>query len=105
MSYSEKYMNLVRKKSPNEPEFHQAVQEVMDSIEVVMERHPEYRKAKIVERIISENNLLWSDITAYADHYLDRFLLRNVGKPIAVNPDDHLKQIAKSDNWPIEIFD
>jgi len=58
MSYSEKYMNLVRKKSPNEPEFHQAVQEVMDSIEVVMERHPEYRKAKIVERIVEPERII-----------------------------------------------
>jgi HAD superfamily hydrolase (TIGR01490 family) len=62
-------------------------------------------KTKIVERIISENNLAWSDLTAYADHYLDRFLLSKVGKPIAINPDDGLKQIAKTNNWTIEIFD
>jgi len=52
MSYYNEYMKLVQKKNPHEPEFQQAVQEVLESIEVVMERHPEYRNAKIVERII-----------------------------------------------------
>ena len=42
----------VKAKNPSEPEFHQAVQEVAESLELVMERHPEYRKAKILERII-----------------------------------------------------
>jgi len=62
-------------------------------------------KAEIIESILSKYNHAWSDITAYADHRSDRFMLEKVGKPIAVNPDDGLKQIAKTNNWPIEIFD
>jgi len=38
-------------KSPAEPEFHQAVREVMESLEVTVDRHPEFVKAKIYERI------------------------------------------------------
>ena len=45
-------MAEVKAKNPCEPEFHQAVQEVVESLALVLEQHPEYRKAKIVERII-----------------------------------------------------
>jgi len=37
--------------SPNQPEFHQAVKEVCNSLSKVLELHPEYAKAKILERI------------------------------------------------------
>jgi len=42
----------VLKRNPGEVEFHQAVKEVLDSLGPVLERHPEYVKAKIVERIV-----------------------------------------------------
>jgi glutamate dehydrogenase (NADP+) len=42
----------VKAKNPAEPEFHQAVQEVADSLTLVLDRHPEYRRARILERII-----------------------------------------------------
>ncbi len=45
-------MAQVKQRDPNQPEFHQAVQEVVESISPVLERHPEYRSAKIIERII-----------------------------------------------------
>ncbi len=41
----------VIERNPNEPEFHQAVKEVFDSLKVVMDKHPEFRSAKILERI------------------------------------------------------
>ena len=44
-------MDSVRAKNPAEPEFHQAVQEAADSLGLVLDRHPEYRSAKILERI------------------------------------------------------
>ena len=47
----ELYQKVVEK-DPAQPEFHQAVQEVLESLEVVLEKHPEYRKAKIPERIV-----------------------------------------------------
>jgi glutamate dehydrogenase (NADP+) len=42
----------VLKRNPGEAEFHQAVKEVLDSLEPVLEKHPEYVKAKIVERLV-----------------------------------------------------
>jgi glutamate dehydrogenase (NADP+) len=48
----------VKAKNPNEPEFHQAVEEVVDSLTVVLERHPEYRHAKILERIIEPERVI-----------------------------------------------
>jgi glutamate dehydrogenase (NADP+) len=56
----------VKAKNPAEPEFHQAVQEVVESLSLVLERHPEYRKAKILERIIEPERVImfrvpWQD--------------------------------------------
>ena len=45
-------MASVKAKNPAEPEFHQAVQEVVESLSLVLERHPEYRSARILERIV-----------------------------------------------------
>ncbi len=42
----------VEVKNPGEPEFHQAVREVLESLEPVINKHPEYAKAKILERIV-----------------------------------------------------
>ena len=42
---------------PGEPEFHQAVKEVLVSIEDVYNEHPEYEKAAIVERIIEPDRI------------------------------------------------
>ena len=42
----------VKAKNPAEPEFHQAVQEVVESLALVLDRHPEYRSAKILERML-----------------------------------------------------
>jgi glutamate dehydrogenase (NADP+) len=44
-------MNLVLKRNPGEAEFHQAVKEVLESLEPVIERHPKYQKHRILERI------------------------------------------------------
>jgi glutamate dehydrogenase (NADP+) len=50
--YIEKILKDVKGKNPNEPEFHQAVQEVLESLEIVLQRHPEYRSLKILERMV-----------------------------------------------------
>ena len=47
--YVAQLMAQVKAKNPAEPEFHQAVQEVAESVQLVYERHPEYRKANILE--------------------------------------------------------
>ncbi|MDD5017058.1 MAG: NADP-specific glutamate dehydrogenase [Eubacteriales bacterium] len=52
MKILEKTMKNVIKRNPGEPEFHQAVREVLESLEMVAERHPEYVEAGIFERIV-----------------------------------------------------
>ncbi|MEG0758953.1 MAG: hypothetical protein RR505_11140, partial [Raoultibacter sp.] len=42
----------VEAKNPNEPEFNQAVREVLSSLKPVIEAHPEYEKAALLERIV-----------------------------------------------------
>jgi len=64
--YVSKLMAEVKAKNPAEPEFHQAVQEVAESVSVVLDRKPDYRKAKILERIIEPERVLmfrvpWQD--------------------------------------------
>ena len=50
--YLEEILETVRAKNPSEPEYHQAVQEVLESVSLVLEQHPEYLKAKILERLV-----------------------------------------------------
>ncbi len=52
------FMEEIVRKNPSEKEFHQAVQEVFDSVMVVIDRHPEYRKAKILERITEPERVI-----------------------------------------------
>jgi glutamate dehydrogenase (NADP+) len=56
--YVSSLMAEVKAKNPAEPEFHQAVQEVADSVNLVLERHPEYRAAKIFERMIEPERVI-----------------------------------------------
>lgn len=51
-------MAEVKAKNPAEPEFHQAVQEVAESLAIVLDRHAEYRHAKVVERIIEPERVI-----------------------------------------------
>jgi glutamate dehydrogenase (NADP+) len=46
------FMAGVVAKNPEQKEFHQAVHEVVESLVPVLDKHPEYRKAKILERIV-----------------------------------------------------
>jgi glutamate dehydrogenase (NADP+) len=62
------FMARLKAKNPAEPEFHQAVEEVLESLTLVMERHPEYRNAKILERMVEPERLImfrvpWEDDT------------------------------------------
>jgi glutamate dehydrogenase (NADP+) len=56
--YVKDLMAEVKAKHPAQPEFHQAVQEVAESLSLVLERHPEYRSAKILERIIEPERII-----------------------------------------------
>ncbi len=64
--YTNKIIADVKAKNPSEPEFHQAVEEVMGSLELVLERHPEYRSMKILERMVEPERVImfrvpWTD--------------------------------------------
>jgi len=52
VAYTSEVFEIVKRRNPNEPEFLQAVREVFDSLEPVIEKHPEYRTANILERIV-----------------------------------------------------
>ena len=52
MKYTERIIEEVKAKNPEQPEFIQAVTEVMQSLEPVIEAHPEYEKASLLERLV-----------------------------------------------------
>jgi glutamate dehydrogenase (NADP+) len=56
--YINNLLAYVKAKNPNEPEFHQAVQEVLESLELVLERHPEYKSYKILERMVEPERVI-----------------------------------------------
>jgi glutamate dehydrogenase (NADP+) len=56
--YVSTLMAWVKAKNPSEPEFHQAVQEVAESLSIVFEKHPEYRKAKVLERVLEPERVI-----------------------------------------------
>ena len=51
MDYINKVLEQVKAKNPNEPEFNQAVMEVLESLRPVIEAHPEYEDMGILERM------------------------------------------------------
>ncbi len=58
MSFVSEVMDQVIAKNPSEPEFHQAVEEVVSSLALVIERHPEFRAVKIIERIVEPERVI-----------------------------------------------
>ncbi|MEN6505839.1 MAG: NADP-specific glutamate dehydrogenase [Planctomycetaceae bacterium] len=51
-AFVDNIMGLVTSRNPDEPEFHQAVREVAESVEVVVAKRPELAKMKIMERLV-----------------------------------------------------
>jgi len=51
-------MEDVKASNAGQPEFHQAVQEVVESLVPVLERHPEYANSKVLERIIEPERVI-----------------------------------------------
>ncbi len=58
MSYIEKTIERVIAKNPAELEFHQAVREVLETLEPVLERNPQYMEERILERITEPERVL-----------------------------------------------
>jgi glutamate dehydrogenase (NADP+) len=61
-------MELVVKRNPAEPEFHQAVAEVLESLAPVLERHPEYQEGRILERLTEPERVFMFRVPWLDDH-------------------------------------
>ena len=65
-NYVQECIELCKKNNPGEVEFHQTVEEVLSSLVPVMEKHPEYEKAAILERLTEPERgitfrVVWTD--------------------------------------------
>ena len=56
--YLNELMETVVKRNPGEPEFHQTVKEVLESIEPVIEQSPEYVTSGVLERIVEPERII-----------------------------------------------
>jgi len=64
--YFDNFMSALKAKNQAQPEFHQAVEEVVESLLPVLDKHPEYRKGMIMERIVEPERVImfrvpWED--------------------------------------------
>ncbi len=62
------FLDNLKESTPGETEFHQAVQEVHESVAPVIERHVEYRKHKILERIVEPERIISFRVTWIDDN-------------------------------------
>ena len=73
MSYVDEVIDLVVKKNPAEPEFHQAVKEVLESLRVVVEANEEkFRKDALLERLSRKDS---SNSVCHGLTTTDRYML------------------------------
>ena len=62
----EKIIQDLERRHPGEPEYIQAVREVLTSIEDVYNKHPEFERAKLIERLVEPERIItfrvpWTD--------------------------------------------
>ncbi|MBE5763381.1 MAG: NADP-specific glutamate dehydrogenase [Clostridiales bacterium] len=58
IQYLQDLMDTVVKRNANEPEFHQAVREVLESLEPVLEKHPEYIQKGVLARLVEPDRII-----------------------------------------------
>ncbi len=68
MSVTKDVIAMVQEKDPGQPEFHQAVKEVMCSLEPTVEKHPDFVKYKIYERIVIPDRAVVFRVPWVDDH-------------------------------------
>lgn len=68
MSYVEDVLEIVARRNAGEPEFLQAVREVLESLETVMERNRKYRDGRILERIVEPERQIIFRVSWQDDH-------------------------------------
>ncbi len=66
LDYLKDLMARVEARNPGEPEFHQTVREVLESLEPVIEKRPDYIKSGVLERIVEPERIIkfrvpWTD--------------------------------------------
>ena len=62
-AYMQRVLDTVKQRNGNEPEFIQTVEEVFKSLEVVIEKHPEYEKAALLERMVEPDRMFTFRVT------------------------------------------
>ncbi|HXY71795.1 MAG TPA: Glu/Leu/Phe/Val dehydrogenase dimerization domain-containing protein, partial [Actinomycetota bacterium] len=66
-NYVERLMSDLVEMNPGEVEFHQAVREVAESVELILHRHPEYRDAHILERMVEPERVIMFRVPWFDD--------------------------------------
>ena len=78
MSYTEEVYERVVAQNPNEPECHQAVKEVLDSLKVVIDKNEEkYRKLSILERLVEPERII-SFVYFFSIRHYDFLLVHRI---------------------------
>ncbi len=58
MNYVERVLDNLKKQNPNENEFHQAATEILTTLSPVVEKHPEYETAGLLERFVEPERVI-----------------------------------------------
>lgn len=64
--YVSSVLEDLKKRNPNEPEFHQAATEILETLSIVFDEHPEYEKMGLLERFVEPERVImfrvpWAD--------------------------------------------
>ena len=62
-------------------------------------------KAEAIRQLAGERGFDLDESWAYSDSESDLPMLRTVGHPVVVNPDDALRRVAREEGWEIMLFD
>ncbi len=68
MTYLEQVLENLKKKNPNEPEYHQAATEILTTIAPVVEKHPEFKSAALLERLVEPERAVTFRVTWVDDN-------------------------------------
>ena len=58
MSYTKKVLEQAIKRNPNEPEFHQAMTEILETLQPYVDARPEYENASVLERLVEPERVI-----------------------------------------------
>ena len=67
-TYIDQVMSRVKAKNAGEIEFHQAVEEVLDSLRLALDRHPEFQKACLLERVVEPERVIMFRVPWFDDN-------------------------------------